>query len=93
MGGADRGGGGTVTELLEGIVEVRTGVDERPVAIRDGSRWVPVAEVVNAWRVETDWWRIPVGRDYVRCLLDDGDCVDLYRDLETGAWHRERRYD
>ena len=93
MGGADRGGGGTVTELFEGIVEVRTGVDGRPVAIRNGSRWVPVAEVVNAWRVETDWWRIPVGRDYVRCLLDDGDCVDLYRDLETGAWQRERRYD
>ena len=93
MGGAGRGGGGTMTELLEGIVEVRTGADGRPVAIRDGSKWVPVAEVVNTWRVETDWWRIPVGRDYVRCLLDDGDCVDLYRDLETGAWHRERRYD
>jgi hypothetical protein len=93
VGGADRGGGGTVTELLEGIVEVRTGADGRPVAIGNGSGWVPVAEVVNAWRVETDWWRIPVGRDYVRCLLDDGDCVDLYRDLKTGAWHRERRYD
>ena len=55
--------------------------------------WGRVAEVVNTWRVETDWWRTPVGRDYVRCLLDDGECVDLYRDLETGAWHRERRYD
>jgi hypothetical protein len=23
----------------------------------------------------------------------DGDYVDLYRDLATGEWHRERRYD
>ena len=84
-----------MTELLEGAVEVRTDADGRPVAIRTGpgSGWGPVAEVVNTWRVETDWWRTPVGRDYVRCLLADGDCVDLYRDLETGVWHRERRYD
>jgi hypothetical protein len=52
-----------------------------------------VAEVVNTWRVETDWWRTPVGRDYMRCLLNDGECIDLYRNLETGEWHRERRYD
>jgi hypothetical protein len=82
-----------MTELLEGTIEVRTSADGRPVAIRNGQVWGRVAEVVNTWRVETDWWRIPVGRDYVRCLLNDGECVDLYRDLETGEWHRERRYD
>ncbi|HVC03621.1 MAG TPA: hypothetical protein VND88_03000 [Candidatus Acidoferrales bacterium] len=82
-----------MTELLEGVIEVRTGADGRPVAIRTAQGWGRVAEVVNAWRVETDWWRAPVGRDYVRCLLEDGDCMDCYRDLETGEWHRERRYD
>lgn len=82
-----------MTELLEGTVEVRIDADGRPVAIRTAQGWGRVAEVVNAWRVETDWWRAPVGRDYVRCLLVDGDCIDLYRDLETGEWHRERRYD
>jgi hypothetical protein len=82
-----------MTELLEGAVDVRTDANGWPVAVRTGPAWRRVTEVVNAWRVETDWWRIPVGRDYVRCLLGDGDCVDLYRDLETGEWHRERRYD
>lgn len=82
-----------MTELLEGAVDVRIDASGRPAAIRTGSVWGRVAEVVNTWRVETDWWRTPVGRDYVRCLLVDGECIDLYRDLETGVWHRERRYD
>jgi len=82
-----------MTELLDGTAEVRTDANGQPVAIRTGSAWGRVAEVANTWRVETDWWRAPVRRDYVRCLLADGDCVDLYRDLETGVWHRERRYD
>ena len=82
-----------MTELLEGTVDVRTGPNGQLLAIRNGAVWERVTEVVNTWRVETDWWRTPVGRDYVRCLLNGGDCVDLYRDLRTGAWHRERRYD
>ena len=82
-----------MTELLEGTVEVRTGSDGHPAAIRTAQGWARVVEVVNTWRVETDWWRVAVGRDYVRCLIADGDCVDLYQDLATAEWHRERRYD
>jgi hypothetical protein len=29
----------------------------------------------------------------VRCLLADGECVDIYRDLLSGAWFWSRRYD
>jgi hypothetical protein len=43
--------------------------------------------------VETDWWRIPVRRLYLRLLLGDEECVELYRDLDTGRWHWSRRYD
>ena len=39
-------------------------------------------------------WRRPLPCLFLsRRRRDDGDCVDLYKDLETGAWHRERRYD
>lgn len=82
-----------MTELLDGVVEVWTGPDGVPVEIRAGARRVAVIEVVAAWRVETDWWRAPVRRDHVRCLLADGECVDLHHDLETGVWRRGRRYD
>jgi hypothetical protein len=82
-----------MTELLEGVVEVRVAGDGAPVALRIGSRWRVVEEVANTWRVETDWWRMAVRRDYVRCVMSDGECVDVYHDLDSGAWHWVRRYD
>lgn len=82
-----------MTELICGEAEVRTNPSGQPAAVRVDGVWRPVSEVALAWRVETDWWRAPVRRDYVRCLLRSGACVDLYRDLETEAWHWERRYD
>lgn len=91
-----------MTELLQGAAEVR--VDERtgtPREVRVVGRWHTVSRVANRWMVETDWWRTPVRRLYLRLLLSgrgrtasgEGECVELYRDLETGAWHWSRRYD
>lgn len=82
-----------MTELLDGTVEVRASSNGAPVAVRAAGRWVEVEAVALTWRVETDWWRTPVARDYVRCLLAGGECVDVYRDLQTGEWFWSRRYD
>jgi len=62
-------------------------------ALRFDGGWREVLEVAARWRVETDWWRTPVRREYVRCLLSGGECVDVYRDLDSGGWFRVRRYD
>ena len=82
-----------MTELLEGAAEVRTNAQGLPVALRTRTGWRRVIELVLTWRVETDWWRLPIGRDYMRCLLADGECVDVYHDLYDGTWHWTRRYD
>ena len=82
-----------MTELLLRDAEVRVDGDGMPVALRAASGWRRVQEVVSTWRVETDWWRTPVRRDYVRCLLDDGDCVEVFRELDDGTWHWSRRSD
>ena len=82
-----------MTELLNSVAEVRAGSTGVPTAVRLDGAWRAVREVALTWRVETDWWRTVVRRDYVRCLLGNGACVDLYHDLETGTWHWERRYD
>jgi len=82
-----------MTELLEGAAEVRTNAQGLPVALRTRAGWRRVIELALTWRVETDWWRMPIGRDYMRCLLGDGECVDVYRDLHDGTWHWTRRYD
>jgi len=80
-----------MTELLDDTAEVRQEPDGS-LSLRTPAGWQQL-EVVNSWRVETDWWRIPARRDYVRCLLTNGSCVELYRDLSDGSWHLSRRYD
>jgi hypothetical protein len=101
-----------MTELLCGVAEVRLGPSGDLRAVHLAGGWRKVSRVANQWLVETDWWRTPVRRHYVRLLLESrgGDrqasgpgaanrqvaadeCVELYRDLDTGEWHWSRRYD
>ena len=82
-----------MTELLAGGAEVCTGSDGELTAVRTRAGWRRVEELALTWRVETDWWRAPVRRDYARCLLAGGECVELYLDLDTGSWHWARRDD
>ena len=101
-----------MTELLSGVAEVRVDASGRVCAVRLAGGWAWVRRVANQWLVETDWWRTPVRRHYLRLLLEsrgDGrrnagpraadrrqpadECVELYRDLQTGGWHWSRRYD
>jgi hypothetical protein len=82
-----------VTELFDLPVEVRLGGDGRVEALRLPVGWRVVTRTLNRWLVEIDWWREPVRRDYRRCLVRSGDCVELYHDLGTDAWHLARRYD
>lgn len=101
-----------MTELLGGIADVRLDVSGAICAVRLAGGWSTVTRVANQWLVETDWWRTPVRRRYVRLLLESrgggrptsgpgtadrrepaDECVELYRDLETGDWHWSRRYD
>ena len=82
-----------MTELLEAEVAVRSRPDGGIAAVRLEGRWHALERVTARWRVETDWWRAPVLRDYWRCLLQDGDCVELCLDRGEGAWTVVRRYD
>jgi hypothetical protein len=83
-----------VTELLEAAEgEVRTGPDGGPAAVRTGGGWREVTRTVNRWVVETDWWRVPVRREYRRCLVAGGDCLELCRELDSPRWSVVRRYD
>ena len=101
-----------MTELLSGVAEVRVDASGSVCAVRLVGGWSRVSRVANQWLVETDWWRTPVRRHYLRLLLESrgggrgttgpgatdrrqpaDECVELYRDLETGGWHWSRRYD
>jgi hypothetical protein len=97
-----------VTELIDAEVAVRTGAGGEVTAVQIDGRWLELERVAARWRVETDWWRAPVRRDYWRCLLRDqgagrehgaggerggGDCIEVCFDHARGRWTLVRRYD
>ncbi len=49
-----------------------------------------VLAVRERWRVDDEWWRCPISREYVEVVLDNGRRLVLFRDLLTGAWFRQR---
>ncbi len=73
------------------LVEAELDADGRLVAIRWNGRRT-IVEVCNRWRVEEDWWRAPISRDYFKVVARDWLAL-VYLDRVDGTWHLERLYD
>jgi hypothetical protein len=72
---------------LPRAVRVRTDASGEPVAVqgRRGSRMVE--GVRERWRIDDEWWRVPISRLYYALVLEGGRAVTLYRDLRTDRWY------
>ena len=55
-------------------------------------RGCPVLEVCSRWRVDDDWWRVPISRMYYK-LRTPTSLIELYQDLNSGEWFLERVHD
>ena len=70
----------------------------RPIALELGADGLPVAvgakrvdSVLEDWLVEDRWWSDrPVRRRYMELVLDNGRCVLVFRDLNSGRWYSQR---
>ena len=82
-----------MTRLLREHPPIDAELDEagRLVAIRWNGRRETV-EVCNQWRVDEDWWRAPIARDYFK-VVGARWLALVYRDRIEGTWHLERLYD
>jgi hypothetical protein len=61
-----------------------------PTALHVSGRRIGIESVIEAWRIDDEWWRErPVSRVYYRVALEDGRVVDLYRALGSGRWYRQ----
>ena len=50
----------------------------------------PVALVREEWRVVDRWWtEEPVDRRYFEVVLESGQNLCVYRDLEAGCWYAQ----
>jgi hypothetical protein len=65
----------------------------RPVSFGWQNQTHQVDEITREWRVDIDWWRGRIWRDYFKLSTDTGLLVIIYRDLVSGEWYLQRLYD
>ena len=53
----------------------------------------PVQGIANHWRVDIEWWRLRVWRDYFKLVTASGLLVVVYHDLVGDVWYVQRVYD
>src|SRR6202165_1877598 len=82
-----------VTRLLSppAAVEVTLADDGTPAFI-SGAFSGSLAPIAR-WKVETEWWKQPVVREYWKALLNSNLLCELYHDLSRDEWFVERVYD
>lgn len=72
-------------------VTVRTNDDGEPLFVRlPGKTARRVAVVRERWRIDDEWWRQAISREYRTIVLDDGAVLTLYHDLLDDSWYVQR---
>jgi transposase len=72
-------------------VVVRTDEHGTPIYVRlPGKPARRVAVIRERWRIDDEWWRHTISRDYLTVVLDDGKALTLYHDLLMDAWYVQR---
>jgi hypothetical protein len=72
-------------------VTVRTDEHGVPVHVRlPGKTARRVEAVRERWRIDDEWWREPISREYWAVVLDDGRMLTIYRDLADGLWYAQK---
>lgn len=59
------------------VVAKRRGAAPRPLR---------VTAIRERWRIDDEWWRHPLSRDYASVVLEDGRSMVLYLDRVEGGW-------
>jgi len=68
-------------------VRVRTDDDGLPAELHQKGKRLRVLAVRERWRIDDEWWRDPISREYYALVLEDGRPVVLFRDLMSGGWY------
>ena len=68
-------------------VRVVPGPHGGPARVRLEAGWRDVDTVLEAWRIDDEWWREPISRAYFSLVLEGGAHLTLYHDLVEGRWY------
>lgn len=70
---------------------MRTDELGEPIHVRlPGKTARRVAVVRERWRIDDEWWRQAISRDYRTIVLDDGKVLTLYHDLLDDTWYVQK---
>ena len=68
------------------VARVTVSAKGDPTTVVVGRRPRRVSAVRERWRIDDEWWRQPLARDYASVVLEDGRPLTLYHDLVEGGW-------
>jgi hypothetical protein len=64
-----------------------------PLVLAWGGRRHPAQVILDRWRVDEDWWRGRIWREYFRLITRTGLLVEVFHDLRADEWFLQRLYD
>jgi len=72
--------------------EIDARVNDRgePAAVTRNGRRSRVTAIQGTWRIDDEWWREMISRQYFRVELQGGLVVTIFRDLVSDRWYQQR---
>ena len=75
------------------VVSVELDANGQPAAVRrsknnGGSQ--AVESILDLWRIDDEWWRLPISRLYYDVMLEGGGHIVLFKDHVTGNWFAQQ---
>jgi hypothetical protein len=78
--------------------------DGQPIAVDADALWTPlvftwdgvqhpVQAILDRWRVDEEWWRGRIWREYFQLTTRTGLLIELFHDLMSREWYIQRVYD
>ncbi len=71
-------------------IEVLAHGSGAPAFIRRNRKLNQVAAILNSWRIDDEWWREMISRQYFRVELKNGLVITIFNDLVSGEWYQQR---
>ena len=49
-----------------------------------------IESIGETWRIDDEWWRVPIVRRYLEVIVEGGGRMVLFEDLKTGEWFAQK---
>ncbi len=68
-------------------------LNHQPTQFVWNTRLHRVGQITKRWRVDVEWWRIRIWRDYYKLVTHTGLLVIVYCDLLDYCWYLQQLFD